>query len=298
MSIQVGDLSTIQDLIARAELEPTLVDIYVEGRRDAELVRLVLAEADIDATVFPISDRLDIRSEEIGPYSEDYGNRSKLITAATQIDAALGASGHMYTFVADADWTSVIGPQTVGDTSLLLTDGPSVEHYFLESPSFQQVLSVGLERSECSASDVRKRLLGAMRDVASARLVLNQLNVSCTAKFTALCVFDSDRSSANAVEIVRRSLAAASRSSEFSSRKIVDQIAVYRGWIEDASHAGRGHDIAPILIKLLSLAGDFAKVPVVEAIMRSSVGVAELLEKQLFQKLVSRIRRNAVIFNS
>lgn len=290
-----GELSTIDDLIARAKLEPTLVDVYVEGRRDADLVRSMFREAGIDASVFAVSDRLHITREETAPHSSDYGNKAKLVAAAARLDAALGASGHGISFIADSDWSPVIGPMMLGDTSLFLTDGPSMECYFFVSASFQQVLTSGLERAEASADVVRAQLLGAMQDVASARLLLEEMDVAIIEKFVAVCFFEKNESRADALEIVRRSLNAARRGKEFSTTRVDQQLQTYRQWISVAGHMGRGHDIAPMLIKLLKLSGDLAKSGVIEAMMRSSVRVSELLMAPLFQRVVSRIRAQSAL---
>lgn len=285
-----GDLLSIEDLIARAELEPNLADIYVEGSRDAEMLRLVLQAEGIEAEVYPVSDRLKVLRSEVELVDEEYGNRSKLLAASAHVDTARGVDGHRFSFFVDADWTTVRGPQVHVDSSLIVTDVPAMEHYYLQSDSFAKTLQVGLERSDISPDEVRVALKGALRDVAIARLVLKDLHIACIDKFATLCVFKNGTSSANSMEIILRSINGAGRGRDIKELNLEERVATYRGWLDAANHPGRGHDIAPLLSKLLRLRNLFGQADALEVLMRTGVEIAEISALPVVRRLVARLQ--------
>jgi hypothetical protein len=288
MSDDDGEFLTVNDLITRAILEPTITDVYVEGRRDADILRLVLAAEGVDAEVFAVNDRLTVPREDVVPFAEEYGNRAKLQAVAGTLDLALGADRHSYSFLIDSDWALVKGPVPLPSSSLILTDLPSMEHHFIESVSFGKTLRLGFERANAEANEVRSALRGALQDVAAARLVLEDLNVSCIDSFPALCIFSGSKSSADSMEIIRRSLNAAGRGSEISTSRLSERLATYKEWIETSSHPGRGHDIAPLLIRYLKLKNAFASKSVVEVVLRTGMELHEFLPLRMIQRVVER----------
>lgn len=284
-----GEYSTLEDLITRATLEPTLLEIYVEGAEDAKLFGFVFERIGLDVSVFAISDRIEIRRPEVEALWPDYGERSKLQTAAAVLDLSLGSDGHSYCFVVDSDWAAAVGPIPLIGSSLIHTDGPSIEHYFFEHQSFSQALAVGLGASGVDGPKVRQILSGALRDLASARIFLANADVAIIEKFVALVTFKRDSSSADAVEIVRRSFNAANRAPEFDRDDVAQQVKQYRAWLDDVEHSGRGHDIAHLLIKYLGLKGAFASTAVVEAVVRAAFDPESMANSALFANLRHRL---------
>lgn len=281
-----GDLLILDEVLARAELEPTLYDIYVEGRSDAVVFESLFGYLGLEVSVFAVADRIAIRREEVQPYSADYGNKDKLIAAAALTQHSFRGPKKNLLFVIDNDWISVTGPYPIYREFLEISDLPSMEHYFLRDPGFQRFLSVGLKLTDLQASQVRSKLEGALRDIAAARLVLRNHQIGCIDKVAALCDFKGSPTSANISEIVKRS--AARNGDGVAWQALVSQIPDYRSMLEECDHGGRGHDIAPLLIALLKLKGHFADVEVVEAMMRVSVTPQELLAHPFFERVVER----------
>jgi len=287
---RAGDLLTIEELIARAELEPSLIDVYVEGESDAAVFRAIFAELGIDAAVFPVRTRLDIRRAEVDPYSSEYGNRTMLITAAMRADAALRPSNTSLTFVIDADWAQAVGPIQIPLPGLISSDLPSMEHYFLEDRSLRRFLTLGLMKPDLNVSEVKAKLKGCLQDIAAARLTLENFNIACVTKIAAVCDFTSTPTTANADELVRLSfdkVPRASRPVEFATARTL--VPGYRQLVTDADHPGRGHDIAPLLISMLSLTGQLSDPEMVETLMRASSVPSELLEYQFFRDVATRV---------
>jgi hypothetical protein len=285
-----GDLLTIDELIARAQFEPSLIDIYVEGDGDVAVFRSIFDYLELEVGVFAVNARLDIRRNEVEPFSIDYGNRSKLIAAAARVHQELPVTQRTLTFIIDADWAHVVGPVPVLNSCLILTDLPSIEHYFFDGPAFRRFLTLGISKPNADPDKVRPRLVEALQDIAAARIALESVDVECIPKFAALCTFGAEASSADTLEIVRRSIDRIPAGSRSPSMLVISShLSGYRELIRKSGHPGRGHDIAPLLIAFFSLSGHFADRDVVEALLRTSSTPSELLEYPFFQRVVTRV---------
>lgn len=289
----LGELLTIEDLIARAELEPTVVDVYVEGRSDVAVLRRVFDFATVEVGVFAIDDRIGIRREDVEPFSDDYGKRAKVIAAAAAVELASPDLTNLI-FVVDADWMSITGPVPAQRAMLLWTDRPSVEHYFAEGPPFDRFLSLGLGRTDLDPDDVRSSVENVIRDVAAARIALKSIDIACIETWTRLIDLNTSPPSVDYAEVFRRSLSNVPRRSRPAGWEgIADTLAEFRTMLDERQHSGRGHDIAPALIAILGLVGHFASPEVVEAMMRGSATEQDLLAHSFFSGLVERVRAAA-----
>jgi hypothetical protein len=285
-----GDLQTLEELITRVELEPTMKDLYVEGPGDVAIMEAVLAHAGIKAKVYAVKERLDIRRDQVEEYSEDYGNRSLLVTAAAVLETRLGVAQTSVLCVIDSDWAHVIGPMPLRRSCLEMTDLPSIEHYFLAPSAFRRFLKQGLQRPDAEPEKVKDLLTGGLLDIAAARIALENVNVACLDQPFSLANFKKKPSAANGREIIKRSverLPAPSRPTTW--QKIADNLSVYRQWLEAQEHLGRGHDIAPAIITAFNLKGDLAKPSVIEALMRTTARADELINEPFFRRVVARM---------
>lgn len=288
--IDAGDLLTIDELIARAEFEPELVDVYVEGPADVAILKMLFEHLGLEAGVFTVDDRLQVLRSEVEPLFPDYGNRAKLIAAAAVVHRALGSGQTNLTFVVDADWAYAVGPMPLPVACLFMTEKPSLEHYFLEDAPFSRFLALGVLRPHLDPATVKLQLMGAMLDIAVARVVLEGVNVACLDGLTSVCQFDCTPSTADTREIIRRSLDKIPRPDQPATlQHLLDQCDGYRQMLDEAGHTGRGHDIAKLLVGILGLKGHYADVNVVEALMRTSMTPADMLEHAHFRSIADRV---------
>lgn len=260
-----GDLYTLAALIALYQFEPSLRDVYVEGRTDAGVLSWYFMETDIEALVFPIDDRVQIPQQLVDELRLDTGARGRAIALAVHCERELGKGQQVVAVVVDADFARITGPMQIEHSCLLMTDGPALEHYALADRPLTKLLRVSLRLPEqVLASDVREAILPALRDIYAARQVLQSYNIRCVDDVGAVCHLVGGDSRADIGELIRRSLTRVARGEwPADVPELVESAVVIRGWIEGAFQSGRGHDIAVLLVKYLGLRG-----PMVSAIMK------------------------------
>lgn len=291
MSEAPGDLQTIDDLLALAEFEPELRDVFVEGRGDVHFFGWYFDERGLEATVLAVSDRLYIPRDQIALDAIEYGEREKLVTLARRVSSELPPGQKRITVILDADWQDVTGPVLIHRDCVLVTDFPSMEFYFFTESTMERFQRLGLARQPRPFADVQLSLSGALLDVAAVRLVLRGSRVGCTGKFVELCTL-SPSSGADIREILQRSLSGAHASERPANLdSLVEWASDYRQMLVGAAHPGRGHDLAPMLIALFGLRNELAKVEVVEKLMRSTARADELDDFPLFVELRVRLAR-------
>ncbi|MDR9902194.1 DUF4435 domain-containing protein [Enterobacter hormaechei] len=118
---------TVEELIARYDLEPSLQDIYVEGVFDRDLLRKVCAESGfVDRIVYEIN-VVDIPYDYLAKYNLTEGNKQRVIALAKEL--AIVNKDCKYSCVVDRDLDHWFG-KVDNVPRLYWTEYCSMELYF------------------------------------------------------------------------------------------------------------------------------------------------------------------------
>ncbi|WP_141620613.1 DUF4435 domain-containing protein [Myxococcus sp. AB036A] len=139
---------TIDELIARYELEPTLRDIYTEGEYDARIIQWLIKGLHLrHVSIY------EIQSVEIDPGSivalnlED-NNRGRLISLALALHDALGADAPQATMVVDGDFDCIFGHQYT-PKNIIYTDYTSMEMYLFSEAVLGKFMHLACGITRC-----------------------------------------------------------------------------------------------------------------------------------------------------
>lgn len=271
--------------------EPTLRDIYVEGRSDARLIRWFLAEQGLTAQVYAIDDRVEFTDGERDSAWFDSGARGRVLSLATHATRSLDPQNMGLTCVVDADFGRVVGPEPLGRTHLLLTDGAAMECYALSERPLTKLLRIGLGVDESiSALDVLDALKPALLDLFAAKAVLYAIDVKCVRDPVRMCSLRTGGSGADIKMVLSRSLNTVPKNERIVS---ADDAAGWACTLRATSgfhtNVGRGHDIAPLLAAYLGLSGPLAAPEAIEAAMLTSLEPTDLASEPMFVALRQRV---------
>lgn len=145
--MQPAERKEIEELIALYEQEHEVRDVYVEGTRDALLIRWLLAELGInDVSVYEIDDICVPASELIGTAPEP-SNRLEVITLADKLLSAVPSASSNVTCIIDKDMAAIL--HDAQETAMLLmTDYANMEMYLYDSVIIKKYLLLVLNRDD------------------------------------------------------------------------------------------------------------------------------------------------------
>lgn len=128
---------TVEELIARYDLEPNLQDIYVEGTFDRDLLRKVCAESGfVDRIIYEIN-VVDIPYDYLAKYNMTEGNKQRVIALAKEL--AVVNKDCKYSCIVDKDLDHWFGK--IDDVPRLYwTDYCSMELYFFNENFIRNAL--------------------------------------------------------------------------------------------------------------------------------------------------------------
>lgn len=285
-----GDRYSLPGLIALYAYEPSLRDVYVEGRVDVGLLTWYLRESGLDeAAVFAIDDRLDILASDLPHAGLEVNARGRAIALAAYCDKELGNKQLGVTVVVDADFDHLAGVTHL--TCLHVTDHPTMEGYVLAERPLEKLLRVSLHQPRrVTASMVRAAVIPALNDICAVRFVLHSVSIACIDDIASVCTLSTEASAADMRELLRRSLTGV-RKDEWpeSLDKLTARARVAREAVSRLGLTGRGHDIAPVLIAFLELKGVAANRESLEMAMRSCFEAEDLDGQPLFEALKARL---------
>lgn len=128
---------TISDLLARYELEPTLKDVFVEGKFDADVLAQSFRVAQADDRIVYEVDLVDIPSSLLTEHGLLPGNKGRVIALAHELSRI--KSECSYRCLVDRDLDHWFGPlERV--TRLVWTEYCSIELYFFHTDILYDLL--------------------------------------------------------------------------------------------------------------------------------------------------------------
>lgn len=280
-------LRKVAELRTLYKLKPHFRDVIVEGRDDAAWINWYMGEIGAEhARAFAVDDRVEVPADLVSALSHEINARGRVL--AIGHEAAAWADGHdlSLTCVIDSDFHVYDNrevPQCV-----LMTDFASMEVYSLQARPLTKFLALSA-KADVSAEYLVSLLKPAWAALYALRYVLH--NHADGARIVNRFAEKTVDSAGNIIFDAREMLRTAQPS---PSRELLERLlelhSEYIDRIPKTSLDGiRGHDISPILIQFLQLKNDFAKVPIVEKLLRSSIELRDLDGANLFTQLKNRL---------
>lgn len=286
---------TVEELLARYTLEPSLRDIYVEGSSDRVIVEWYLSASDLgDAAVYNI-DTVEIPRELLDGLGLENGNRGRIIALAKELESHLAGPAPQVTCLADRDFDTVLGINLEAEP-LLLTDYTCMEMYCFDPRVLQKYLTVGLRGFPDPASDVLERLSLILEDLFLIRLASRILGINeALPDFTRCCSLVGANIRFDREEYARRLTNKARRSSDL--RRLLETAESYRGvGPGDPRHRVHGHDYITLLRWYLGnrrVAPKLLDQDVMERTLATCTEVSDMSRCDMFAKLKQRVQREA-----
>ncbi|MDQ6524052.1 hypothetical protein RB608_10595 [Nocardioides sp. LHD-245] len=267
-------------------------DVYVEGPTDVGFIRWFLDERAVGPVgVFSVSDRVLVGRELLEQLSLTSGEKQRVQALAIMAHRTLAPGQRAVTCIVDADLDHLIGPLIIERSCLITTEVPSLESYVLAEQPMRRLLNRGLHIGEsASAESVIDAIVPTLRAAVAARAALHAFGIGCIDDVTKAC--DAVKGDVPLVikEVVTRSIAKIRVAERPVPIDVIVNWAIDLAMVaENERQDGRGHDIAPIMVKHLGLKGGLANREAIEAVMRSSVEVSDLLGCRTFTELEKRL---------
>ena len=182
---------TLEEIVARYELEPDLRDIYVEGEFDAFLIRWFLDEAGITSVfVYEIA-TVDIPSELVSEAQVENNNRGRVVTLARKLDQALGAQARQATLIIDRDFDSLI-ERSLETEFLLVTDYSCMEMYLFNEWHIKKFFTLVLQEPNITVRDTIRHMASVLQDLYLVRFYNSVNSLGWEAiSFIKCCELDS-----------------------------------------------------------------------------------------------------------
>jgi len=281
-----ADRRTIEELVTRYELEPSLKDIYVEGAEDKRIVDAMLEEHRISGvSVFEVSS-VDVPTD---PH-EETGNRTKLMRLARALLEAFRDGQLRLVCIIDSDFDHLSGNEEQ-NAFLLKTDYANMEMYFF-SPAVIDKMNRHCLRSPRLTDRIRQRFM-----VPTLQFLFRVRYVSARPKwklkespFEKLVSLAEGHFAFDKHEYIRRYLNKNSRyaeRSEFQSE--VEGVGIPPQL--DARCFMHGHDSLALLRKMLNCLGDRRVSKDVDALFSTLRGCADytaLAQEPMFAAILQR----------
>jgi len=161
---------TIQELVIRYALEPTLFDVFVEGETDRALIKWFLDRAGrLDVAVYSVG-CVNVPDSLVSTLGLNQGStRSRLIALAEQLAESVKPDSHRVRCIADADFDRHLG--SLRQSPLLLyTDYTSMDIYLFQKPLIDKFICLALRRFPISASCLLQEMSRALERLFTIRL--------------------------------------------------------------------------------------------------------------------------------
>lgn len=239
---------TIPELIARYELEPELIDVFVEGSLDREILTHAVPRSSLGPVFYEV-DSVHVPAEVLQKYGMSSGNKQRVIALAREFSVLPEAA--KVTCLVDRDldhWFT----EPVGDKRLKWSMYCSLECHFLTLESVRDIALTTARAKIRRIDSFWSSLLIALRVLFSLRLVDREMNLAL--RWTALRKYlskDDDAVVFNNAKYVTALLNANAKrmiAAEFLGRQ--------QAWLNkltcDIRLSARGHDYTELLAWTIS----------------------------------------------
>ena len=170
----------ISELVARYQLEPSLIDIYVEGEFDKRVLTWFIGESGEKRNIQIItSDTIDVSEELLKKYSLNLNSsRSKIIALAKEL--CTNVPNAKILCVVDKDYDGYFQHPDYKEPNLVFTDYNSLDLYWLTKKIWKKIMLLSFGYSEKESSVVFSHLVSILQDVFLMRLTNESLKLGLT----------------------------------------------------------------------------------------------------------------------
>jgi len=171
-----GTKRTLAELITLHELEPELSEVITEGRVDAAVILWFLRRQGSDATIYCVSDRLDVPATAVRSQGQNVSNKGRVISAALKVGEESPEATRKLTFVYDIDDDVMAGRTLAESECLLHTDYRSIELYCFAKNPIDKLLKITLRApDDLGSGEVLAAITNSLVDIAYARFTLSRI---------------------------------------------------------------------------------------------------------------------------
>ena len=284
---------TLEELVARYQLEPQLRDVYVEGTSDKYFVEWFLQEkAERNVAVYEIS-TVQIAEEKVQCRGLENNNRGRVVAFAHDLEAALGQESLQVTCVADRDFDLILSQEHECNL-LLFTDYACIEMYLFEENCMGRFL---LTICRCpfplSAREILTELSNVLQQLFLIRLANQLLSLGLSwMTFERCCRLTAGRVAFDVDEYITRYL---NKSSMLAKKKaFVQTIDSWKPKLtSDPRYQMNGHDFVELLawyIRRHAVDRSICRQEVVERCLFGCIGVQQLIHEPLLKCLLDRVQ--------
>ncbi len=282
-----GDRYSLDAYLMRFTLEPSIVDLVVEGRSDVGFFVWYLDQEDLTARVFAVDDLVDIEADLVLKLGLDVGARGRAMALGVVAESRLGPEQRNLSIIVDADFGRIVGPLPVQRSCVLMTDDCALENYALNERTLSKFLAVHLQ-SAIEAASVLRSLTPALQQLLAVRIVFHHFQCGVISDPSSCCHFEQEAEPVDVRDLATRSLTPVRRSEHPAPiDTIVEMIGDYVDFIRTQRQIGRGHDIAPLLRRLLGIST--MSTAEMERALVLALEVQDLSNQQMFVQLRERL---------
>ena len=237
---------TIDELITRYTLEPSLKDIFVEGPLDKAIYSWYLANGGCHGVVVFEIGSIEVDEGTVAAHGFESGNRSRVIALALELDSRFPNTLAHVRCVADSDFDFILKSRR-NARHLLYTDYTSVELYAYSQELLEKVLAFGfgLPQTDCSS------LFGCLAPILQELFVLKAANQALSwglnwIPFTRCCALNGAVIEFNRDDFVQRYLNTDQRLQE--KNEFENKCEELRSvTLADPRHGIQGHDFITLV---------------------------------------------------
>ena len=294
----------LDELYAKYELHPHLMDLYVEGEFDRDFINCFLQHRGLAATVSVITiDEIEIPKETLLENSLPLGsNKNSLIALALLLQRRLSKLSTNVSCIVDTDQDRVLN-KVMSVRHLLYTDYSSMEMYCLNDITLKKFINLA-----CNLSDDALPRFGSLAStVLPTKFCLRALNekLSLMARTPP---FSSGLTDARALPSFdqARYISAFIGMNELHQRSEEIRVAfagLYRDLPTDLRDKSHGHDFVELLFEYATKSGSFMLQDKNNAVpkyggrlLASMIDVAQVFGEALFAKIEATLKARAFMW--
>jgi hypothetical protein len=284
----------IRELANRYWLEPTIKDVFVEGRADVSVVsRFLRLENLRDVCVYEIAS-VEIPPEPLLNAGLHDGKRGRVIFLAWELQKTLSASSSSVTCVADRDYDTVLD-RNYQSPFLLFMDHCCMEMYCFDSDVLHSLLTaLAPSLSPDSARILRKLapLLQRLFALRATNIALG-LGLKWLDSFEKSCTTVGDSIEFDEDDFITRYLG---KNAQLKAKpQFVQKLSEISLKMDgDSRMFIRGHDLSLVLAWYLrehcSKTSPFFQPQVLEKFLLAMIDHAQLHNSQFFRTLLARVQ--------
>jgi hypothetical protein len=282
----------VEELITRYQFEPSIRDVFVEGRSDAALLKKFLQTKNLRHVVVYEISSVEIPAEVVLAAGQPDGVRGRVVYLAFEFDKALPATSKAVSCVADRDYDLLLG-RTFLSPFLLFVDYCCIEMYAFNANALNNLLNAIAPAIGKTGEAVLKELEPLLRRlflIRAANIGL-ALNMKWLSSFDNSCTLKNGEIRFDEEDFIKRYLnknALLSQKDGFI-KILAELTAKAKG---DVRLFVRGHDFVHVLSWYLreqvSKSSPLYKPEVLEQLVLAHIDPVELAGEKFFGDLAQR----------